>query len=63
MSTFYNLPTVKSTRATSFGYGDKIDISKKNVVTPSPLNYAIYGDFDRKNSNSGITIGAGRDVK
>ena len=41
MSKFYDLPEVKNKRSTSFGYGNKIDIAKKNLMTPSPQNYTL----------------------
>jgi hypothetical protein len=38
-------------------------MAKTNLITPSPLNYTINGEFDSmKNKKCGITFGAGRDV-
>jgi hypothetical protein len=55
------MPDIKNNRSTSFGYGNKIDLAKVNVVTPSPLNYTIHGEFDTyKDKKAGITFGAGR---
>lgn len=52
---------MKNNRSTSFGYGNKIDLAKVNVVTPSPMNYTIHGEFDSfKEKKVGITFGAGR---
>jgi hypothetical protein len=60
-SRFYDLPDVKNNRSTSFGYGNKIDLAKANVVTPSPLNYTIHREFDSfREKKLGITFGAGR---
>ena len=61
-SKFYDLPQLKSNRSTSFGYGDKTDLAKKNLATPSPMKYNILGAFDNKNKKDGISFGAGRDV-
>ena len=52
---------MKNNRSTSFGYGNKIDLAKVNVVTPSPMNNTIHGEFDSfKEKKVGITFGAGR---
>jgi hypothetical protein len=44
-------------RSTSFGYGNKIDLAKKNFVTPPPDRYNIQGDIKNK---FGITMAHGR---
>lgn len=36
---FYEIPNTRTMRATSFGYGQKMDLGKKNFVTPSPDRY------------------------
>lgn len=60
---FYDIPTTRVMRATSFGYGNKLDLGKKNFVTPSPDRYNFDSDF-KQNSKSGFTIAPGRnDVK
>ena len=42
---FYDIPTTKSKRSTSFGYGNKIDLSLKNR-TPAPGDYTIKSEFE-----------------
>ncbi len=50
-------------RSTSFGYGNKLDLGKRNFVTPPPDRYIITNDFMEK-GKYGITIAPGRsDVK
>ena len=44
-SKFYDLPSLKANRSTSFGYGNKIDLSKKSLITPSPLQYELKRAF------------------
>ena len=44
-------------RSTSFGYGNKIDLAKKNFVTPPPDRYYVDGNIKSK---FGITMGHGR---
>ena len=44
-SKFYDLPQLKNSRTTSFGYGNKIDISKQLVKTPAPGTYLLKSDF------------------
>lgn len=39
ISGFYNLPSLLNNRSTSLGYGKKMDISKKTVITPPPGTY------------------------
>ena len=60
---FYEIPTTKTMRATSFGYGQKLDLGKKNFVTPSPDRYELSSEF-KKNPKVGFTMAPGRsDVK
>ena len=54
---------MKMNRSTSFGYGDKIDIGKRNFVTPPPDRYQLESEF-KSNNKVGITMAQGRsDVK
>jgi hypothetical protein len=45
-SKFYDLPQLKSSRTTSFGYGNKTDISKQLLKTPAPGTYLLKSDFN-----------------
>jgi hypothetical protein len=50
-------------RSTSLGYGKKLDLGKKNFITPPPNRYTLSSDF-RKDPKIGVTIAPGRgDVK
>jgi len=54
---------MKIKRATSFGYGNKLDLSKRNFITPPPDRYNIDSDF-KTGSKSGFTMAQGRnDIK
>lgn len=48
-------------RATSFGYGNKVDLAKKNFVSPPPDKYNLDTSF-KQNGNDGITMAHGRNV-
>lgn len=57
---YYQLPDVKTQRATSLGIGDKYDFtkSKKNIKAPY---YNIQSDFDTKKPHSpAFTFGISR---
>ena len=58
---YYNLPDTKTKRGCSFGYGNKLDLSKSgNKYAPDPTNYNLKSDFERDFKKNGITFGAGR---
>ena len=60
---FYQLPNTRDTRSTSFGYGNTVDLSKQNLVTPAPGSYKTRGEFEKqKDENRGISFGLGREV-
>lgn len=42
------------------GFGNKVDLGKKNFVVPDPTQYNLGSSFDLKKSK-GISIGQGRD--
>ena len=44
---FYDLPSLKSTRTTSFGFGTKSDFTKKDKQIKTDFNY-LDSDFDQK---------------
>ena len=57
------MPSTRALRATSFGYGNKLDLGKRNFVTPPPDRYSLNSDFT-KDGKHGVTIAPGRnDVK
>ena len=58
---FYNLPSVKNSRATSFGYGDRYNFCKKNSeTTPSCYNYS-YGVESNQPYSPKYSFGLGRE--
>ncbi len=58
---FYNLPSVKSERATSFGYGSRYNFVPKNSeTTPSCYNYC-YGVQSRQPYAPKYSFGLGRE--
>lgn len=61
-SKFYDVPSTQTKRTTSFGYGNKIDLSKQYFQKPSPTQYDVKGDFDAHDKKKGITISAGREI-
>lgn len=56
---FYELPSERSKRACSLGYGNKISLGKK-TVGPPPDAYQIRSTFE-KNSYSSIAFGKSRE--
>ena len=58
---FYNLPSVKNERATSFGYGSRYNFCKKNSeTTPSCYNYS-YGVQSKQPYAPKYSFGLGRE--
>ena len=58
---FYNLPSVKSERSTSFGYGSRYNFVPKNSeTTPSCYNYC-YGVQSRQPNAPKYSFGLGRE--
>ena len=58
---FYNLPSVKNERATSFGYGSRYNFCKKNAeTTPSCYNYC-YGVESKQPYAPKYSFGLGRE--
>jgi hypothetical protein len=61
------LPSIQSNQSTSFGYGQKYDLSKvSNLKTPAPNAYNVSRDFDDQGNrilNSGPSFGIGREVQ
>ena len=58
---FYNLPSVKNERATSFGYGSRYNFCKKNFeTTPSCYNYS-YGINSKQPCAPKYTFGVSRE--
>lgn len=57
---FYDLPEIKSKRSAAIGYGNKMDLGKRNFLVPGPSQYRLGSSFDLK-KNQGITIAEGRD--
>ena len=59
---FYNLPSVRTKRSTSIGYGTKYDFTR-DAKSKSPVFYDYKSDFDRKNPNGPqYSFGLGRDL-
>lgn len=56
---FYNLPSVKSRRSTSFGYGHKDIGIKFEKIWPSPEAYQIKSEFQQP--KKGFSFGEGRE--
>lgn len=56
----YNLPSTRSLRSTSFGYGSKI-LDSRRKDSPSPDSYRIPSDFDfsRSDKNKGFSFRVG----
>ena len=60
-SFFYNLPSMKTKRGTSIGYGTKYDFTR-DAKSKSPVFYNFKSDFDQKNpSGPRYSFGLGRD--
>ena len=60
-SFFYNLPSMKTKRGTSIGYGTKYDFTR-DAKSKSPVFYNFKSDFDQKNPNGPrYSFGLGRD--
>ena len=61
---FYEIPTTRSKRSTSFGYGMKSDISNTCVLqNPPPNAYKMQSDFDANDKLvKGFTFGISREV-
>jgi len=58
---FYNIPTTKSKRATSFGYGCKLDFTATVDKVPAPNHYKGVDNMHGFGKR-GITMGTGRDL-
>lgn len=59
----YDLPSVRDTFTTTFGYGKKFDFSKNAMKDKSHLYYDIPREFDIKRRNTPqYSFGKGRDV-
>ena len=58
---YYDVPNFRSRRSTSFGYGNKIDLTIKSPA-PSPSRYTQPSAFDNPQKR-GFSFGFGRDVK
>lgn len=56
----YELPSTRSMRSTTFGYGDKVDLGKRNFICPSPDRYKLNNSDFQSNSKNGISMGHGR---
>ena len=60
-SDFYNLPQMRMTRYTSFGYGTKYDFTR-DAKSKSPVFYDYQSDFDEKHPHGPkYTFGLGRE--
>ncbi len=57
---FYNVPDTKTKKTCSFGFGNKLDLSKSSKVPTDPTNYNLKSDFEKDFKKNGITFGAGR---
>lgn len=55
----YELPSVMSKRATSIGFGKKVDLVPKNR-SPSPNLYDKKSDFE-PSASKGVSFGLGRE--
>ena len=59
-SDFYNLPQVRMTRSTTFGYGNKYDFTR-DAKSKSPVFYDFKSDFDEKHPHGPTySFGLGR---
>ena len=58
----YNLPSGRDVRATSLGYGNKVETVNKSMFdTPSPFAYFLNSSVQEKPSKSkGISFGLSR---
>ena len=58
---FYNLPSMRTNRSTSIGYGSKYDFTKE-AKFKSPVFYDYKSTFDQKNPGAPrYSFGLGRD--
>lgn len=58
---YYNLPSVKSKRATSIGYGSKSDFTKERNTNPPFYNLERLFEGKKKGEAPAYTIGLGRE--
>ena len=59
----YNSARMGSTRATSFGYGNKFDFTKSLTNAPEPNKYQMLSQFDKnKTKSKGSSFGLGREL-
>jgi len=59
---FYDVPDTKSKRHTSFGYGNKMDMSKSMAVSPPPNTYSLKSNFEAEKAKArGFSFGLGRE--
>ena len=60
--TFYDLPSTRVLRSTSFGFGKKLDLANISC-SPAPNKYSLHGDFEHeKDKSRGFSLGLGRNV-
>jgi len=60
---FYDLPSTRVLRSTSFGFGKKLDLANISC-SPAPNRYSLHGDFEHeKDKSRGFSLGLGRNVR
>jgi len=60
---FYDVPPLRATRTTGFGYSTKYDFTKGGVNNPPPNTYAIQSIFEvSKKKRKGFSFGLSRDA-
>jgi len=59
---FYDLPPVRESRTTAFGYGHKFDFTKGHGKTPAPNAYVPSSIFDDKTKKRGYSFGLSREA-
>ncbi len=60
---FYDSPTLRSARTTSFGYGKRCAFQKTACAGPSPDCYTLASDFDSRRTKAHVyTFGACREA-
>jgi hypothetical protein len=55
------LPSTRQPRFTTFGIGEKSDLTNRYSVAPPPGSYNAPSDFENNLSRRGFSFGFGRD--
>jgi len=57
----YDLPGMKSTRASAIGYGTRYNFSK-GTLSPAPTQYNLRSDFNKTASSKAFSFGISREA-